>query len=84
MYGEGSEGGLHLDDSCSASPFRVDFCRAIDDNIYYWAGSSVGERLLDTQEVVGSIPIPPTSKNKPSGELIKLPEGFLLTNTTSL
>ena len=28
----------------------------------------MGERLLDTQEVVGSIPIPPTSKNKPSGE----------------
>lgn len=25
------------------------------------AGSSVGERLLDTQEVAGSIPVPPTT-----------------------
>jgi hypothetical protein len=32
-----------------------------------WAGSSVGERLLDTQKVGSSILLPPTSKIKPSG-----------------
>ncbi len=46
----------------SAVSGRLDFWPSIDDNIYYWAGSSVGERLLDTQEVASSILASPTSK----------------------
>lgn len=42
-----------------------------------WAGSSVGERLLDTQEVGGSIPLPPTRKIKGSRYHGMVP-GFIL------
>ncbi len=49
---------------------KLDFYDDFIDNIMYWAGSSVGERLLDTQKVVGSIPIPPTSEIKPSGSAL--------------
>ena len=38
----------------------------------------MGERLLDTQKAVGSIPIPPTSEVGPSGDRRLAPEGFLV------